>query len=271
MNNAIELLKQAQNKGAGDEADSIYSSAFQEFEVMSKQTEGNSEGLWINWGIGLANQSLTKKDPKEAAELYNQANSKYEKALSVATDNKHLVYYNWGNMILDRGIQLKKEGSKETDNILAEARNKFTRAIDFKPDYVDAINNLKRALREQMEMADGNTKFWYSSQIAEKDRWLAEIASGTAPSSRNTETSDDKVTKAVQQKEMGNEFFKASDYSKAMLHWHTALNYINGLYGLNAEQDRKMKELKLSVLNNMATVHKFDQTRSDQIPQGAQR
>ncbi len=38
-----------------------------------------------------------------------------------------------------------------------------------------------------------------------------------------------KLAKAVQQKELGNERVAANDLSKALYHYHYALNYANGL------------------------------------------
>jgi len=71
---------------------------------------------------------------------------------------------------------------------------------------------------------------------------------------QNHEQLEQKFAKAVVEKEEGNKFFKEGDSKKAAFHYHSALNYVNGLVSLSPEESKKVNEIKVSCNNNLAAV-----------------
>lgn len=82
----------------------------------------------------------------------------------------------------------------DADESLSAARSKMDQALEIKPDYEDALGKLSRALHEQVwlmfcvilacvtasqgDLKDGNQKFWFISQAAEKEKQLANVKAG---------------------------------------------------------------------------------------------
>jgi len=164
--------------------------------------------------------------------------------------------YNWGNLFFNKGAEEKKRGKKpEADDSFTEARNKYDRALELKQDFEDALQNLSRCLTAQAELKDGNQKFWFVTQAAEKEKILADLRAGSPTSVTASLSPENKLKRANLNKEKGNEYYKQGNLIEALKNWHFALNMINGAYGFSTKQEQIVKEMKLALYNNMANVH----------------
>jgi tetratricopeptide (TPR) repeat protein len=204
--------------------------------------------------LPCANSVLTHIHRDKKAELFESANKKYEEACNAC--NTHAVLTKWGNLLLNKGIEEKKRGQKaEADEYFTESRSKYDKALELKHDYEEALYNLSRSLREQAEIKEGNHKFWFASQAAEKEKLLADVKAGVPTSSTPSAPSpENKIKKAIEDKEKGNDCFRKGDLPGALRNWHNALNGLNGAYGFSAKQEVIVKDTKLAVLNNMSNV-----------------
>jgi len=234
----------------------LYKNIYTKFDELRADPTVKQEDLLINWAVALANHHSQTKSEEESKQLFDAAQVKYGEALQLSSEKKHVVLYNWGNLLLDKGESEIQSGNKDrADEHFDEARAKYEQALGLKDDYIDALHNLSRALNQQGQLKDGNQKFWFVSQAAEKDRRIADLKAGINSRPGKSATPDEKLQIGLKSKEAGNEFFKKGDLGKALTNWYTALNYVNGLYGLSKPQEQLANELKLSIYNNMATAH----------------
>jgi len=255
LNEILEVSKRAQQLQP-PESDDLYAQIYQQLESLKERADIKQDDLLINWAISLANHHSQTKSEEQANQLFDAAQQKYGDALQASVEKKHLVLYNWGNLLLDKGeSEVQKDHKDKADELFTEARSKYEKALELKDDYIDALHNLSRALSHQGQLKDGNSKFWFVSQAAEKDRRIANLKAGTAAPVGKSSSPEEKLQIALKSKEKGNEFFKTGDLSKALYQWYTALNYVNGLYGLSKHQEKAANELKLTIYNNMATAH----------------
>jgi len=250
MEDIKRLQEEAKNK-QGAEADTIYTHIYSKFESLSSSSAANSD-LLSEWADTIATHY--EKDMKES--LFESADKKYDEALKASASNQHVVLTKWGNLLLLKGIDEKKRGKKsEADESLTESRSKYDKALELKHDYQEALQNLSYSLHQQAELKDGNHKFWFASQAAEKEKLLADVKAGIPTSVTPSAASpENKIKKAIEDKEKGNDCFRKGDLVGALRNWHNAINTLNGAYGFSSKQEVLVKETKLAVLNNMANV-----------------
>jgi tetratricopeptide (TPR) repeat protein len=73
---------------------------------------------------------------------------------------------------------------------------------------------------------------------------------------KSQEDVNEKIEKALLHKNLGNEFFKTGENTKALYEYHYAINYINGLKssGANEDQCTDIDDLMVTCNSNMAAV-----------------
>jgi len=70
-----------------------------------------------------------------------------------------------------------------------------------------------------------------------------------------SENVDQKLISSENEKNLGNNDFKNGELKHALIHYHQALLYANGLVGITKEQTIKMNIVKVSCWNNMAAAY----------------
>jgi len=268
MEEIKKLRKQASTKES-EEATQLYNEIYSQFErLQSSGADVKQETLLCDWGLTLGSHSTQIHEEKEAKRLVELANKKFEDALIASPDNKHHVLLIWGNLYYEKGLKEKRSGNKAAaDESFTESRSRYDRALELNPDYEEALRNLSRVLTEQGELKDGNQKFWFLTQAAEKEKHLGNLKAGVATAPTGMLSPENKILRANEYKEQGNEHFKKGDLSQALKSWYNALNFINGAYGFSTKQEQQVKEMKLALHNNMANVH-IKQGKFDRAIQG---
>jgi len=237
----------------------LYEASYVVFEkVVADPSTYKTEAL-LQWGISLTNHYKLKGLKEEEAEkIFETAQQKYETSLLTASDTTHIILYNWGILLLEKGKKLKEAGRNDLAlESLSKSCGKFSESFANKPTYSEALQSWRLALSEQSTLADGNQRLWFESQMAEKARWIEKINKNEPVDlpAKIEFSPQEKLQKGNAEKELGNDYFKKGEYVNALKHYHNAMNFANGLYGLPPQQDQALRELKSSVYNNMAVVH----------------
>jgi len=265
LSEAVSLCKSA-GALAGDHSGEasvkvvdLYNAGYAQFEELIKTaSDDDKSDILLQWGIALTDNFRLKGTSKEGEiKLFDTAIQKFENALSTPSSNAHKILYHWGDLLLLKGRKEKSWGQQDAAlQNYSQACAKFSDSFSKHSDII-TLQSWISALSEQSKLAEGNQRLWFESQISEKSKWLEKLKSGEAVDLplKQELSPQEKLKKGNTEKEQGNDFFKKGDLTAALRHYHIALSYANGLYGLPPQEEKVLKELKSSTYNNMAVVH----------------
>jgi len=253
------LFSSAHKKGiSAAEAEAIFLTGFKQCAEVEKEVGAKEKSeLFAVWAIALTGYCRLKKEYEEKQKILDEAQPKFNVALQ-GVEDKFPVLLNWGSILLDLGEAAKSASRDEKSSVyLTQACSHFQQAFLHKQDSVELIRNWRWALVQHSEMTTGHAKMWFDTRIAEKDRWFEMLRHNEVPPKpeRLELSPPEKLYKGIEEKEKGNDYFKKGELQPAMKHYYGALNYANGLYGLSVVDERALKDLKVSVYNNMSLVH----------------
>ena len=154
---------------SGEEADELYTQAFEKFKKAIEIKPDKHEAL-NNWGNYLGNLAKTKSG-EEADELYTQAFEKFKKAIEIKPD-LHEALNNWGNYL---GNLAKTKSGEEADELYTQAFEKFKKAIEIKPDLHEAFYNWGTDLGNLAKTKSGEEADELYTQAFEKFKKAIEI------------------------------------------------------------------------------------------------
>jgi len=254
-------------KSAGDDV-KVFNAGYLQFEDLFKTAsdDDSKSDILLQWGIALTdNFKLKGSSKEEEINLFDKAVQKYETALQLTpSSNESDLFYHWGDLLLTKANKEKSLGQKDGAlQSYSQSCSKFSDSFA-RQSSVDTLQSWISALSEQSKMADGNQRLWFESQVSEKSKWLEKLRKGeTVDLPLKQELApQEKLKKGNAEKEQGNDYFKKGELTGALRHYHIALSYANGLYGLPPQEEKALKELKSSTYNNMAVVH-IKQGKSD--------
>eukprot|EP01113_Clastostelium_recurvatum_P019095 TRINITY_DN2250_c0_g1_i2.p1 TRINITY_DN2250_c0_g1~~TRINITY_DN2250_c0_g1_i2.p1 ORF type:complete len:364 (+),score=76.22 TRINITY_DN2250_c0_g1_i2:471-1562(+) len=265
MSQASDLSTAAQQlrgrRFPDDSLDQAYKDIYEKYADLMKGTEGKEgqesarDEILVAWAQAYKQHAGARGDARlPADDLYLIATNKLTEAIPTSQEAWKL-HFVASDLLYDEAMYMKHHDNKsKADALLTSARDRLQQALSIKPDYVEALDQLSVLFQEQSALRQGNEQMWFVGQAKDATRQADAIRAGEqAP--RQGPTPEAKFEIASQEKEKGNQYFKTGDLQKAMFHYHSCLNYLNGLFGLPPAMESKITELKVTVWNNMATVH----------------
>jgi len=172
-NNWGTALSEQANTKDGPEADSLFEQSYGKY-ARAVDIKPDKHEAWSNWGNALSDQANTKDGP-EADSLFEQSYGKYARAVEIKPDDHeawsnwgaalseqaktkqgpdadHEAWYNWGTALTE---QAKTKDGADADSLFQQAREKYARAVQIKPDFHEGWNNWGTALLEQAKTKQG--------------------------------------------------------------------------------------------------------------------
>ena len=126
LNNWGSALSDLAKTKEGDDAEQLFSLAFEKYEAALKIKPDKHEALY-NWGLALSDLAKTKEGD-DAEQLFSLAFEKYEAALKIKPD-MHEALNNWGSAL--SYLAKTKEGD-DAVNLLFRAKEKMLQAEETK-------------------------------------------------------------------------------------------------------------------------------------------